>query len=276
MSLTELSPSQVAALEERRQAESTAVAADVSEPIAGGIMSVSEVGSWTNQACGLGLAGPVSTADIERLIAFYTGRGIEPKLEVCPFVDASLLAGLAAEGFVVREFEAVLARSLADADERLVPERGWPPGITFVAVDRNNAEQVEAFIDASTSGFRPDGAPVPAPLAKTIRRLLAHPRSEAFLALDGDRAVGGGSLDVGEGAAALNGTSVLPSHRGRGIQQALMAIRLRRARERGCAIACIHSHPGIATERNAARLGFALVYHKIVLVRPGPGLVPSP
>lgn len=276
MSSTALSPSQIAALEERRQAESTAAAADVSQPIAGGMMSVSEVGSWTNQACGLGLAGPVSAAEVERLIAFYATRGIEPKIEVCPFVDASLLAELAAQGFVIREFEAVLARPLVRADEALEPPHGWPPGIRFAAVDRGDPAQVEAFIDASTSGFRPAGAPVPAPLATSIRRMLAGSRTEAFLALDGDRAVGGGSLDVGEDAAALNGTSVLPEYRGRGIQQALIAIRLRCARERGCAVACIHSRPGIATERNAARLGFALVYHKAALVRPGPGLVPSP
>ncbi|MCY1054655.1 GNAT family N-acetyltransferase [Nannocystis sp. SCPEA4] len=273
--MSELTPRDIAVLEERRQAECTVLAAETSEPIAGGFMSASGVGSWTNQACGLGLAGPVDGAELDRLIAFYAGRGIEPKLEVCAFADESLLAGLAARGFVLREFEAVLARPLAP-EEAFAPVHGWPQGITFARVHPSDAAQVEAYIDASTCGFRPEGAPVPEELAASVRRMLAQPRTEAFLALDGEVAVGGGSLDAGEGVAALLGTSVRPSHRGRGVQQALIALRLRAAQGRGCKVVCIHSRPGIPTERNAARLGFALVYHKVVLVRPGPGLVPSP
>lgn len=273
--MTNLTPRDIAALEERRQAECTVAAALVSEPIAGGFMSVSGAGSWTNQACGLGLAGPVEAAEVDRLIEFYASRGIEPKIEVSAFADETLLAGLAARGFVLREFEAVLARPLVPG-EAFAPAQGWPPGITFVRVDPQDAAQVEAFIDASTCGFRPEGSPVPPELADASRRMIAQARTACFLALDGEVAVGGGTLDVGEGVAALLGTSVRASHRGRGIQQALIALRLRAAQARGCAVVCIHSRPGIPTERNAARMGFALVYHKVALVRPGPGLVPSP
>lgn len=274
--MTGLTPRDIAALEERRQAEITVAAAETSEPIAGGFMSVSGVGSWTNQACGLGLAGPVAEAEVPRLVAFYASRGIEPKIEVCPFADESLLAGLAAHGFVLREFEAVLARPLTDASETFAPALGWPEGIRFARVDRHDSAEVEQFIEASTCGFRPENTPVPEELAATSRRMIARTRTESFLALEGEVAVGGASLDIGDGVAALMGTSVRSSHRGRGIQQALIAIRLLEARERGCVVACIHSRPGIPTERNAARLGFSLVYHKVVLVRPGPGLAPSP
>lgn len=268
------SPEEIAALEEMRQAESTAEAAETSRPIAGGVMSRSGVGSWTNQACGLGLAGPVSGAELDRLVRYYADFGIEPKIEVCPFADASLLEGLAARGFVLKEFESVLAREIDE--DAPAPPLGWPEGITVVRVDEGDPQQVESFIEASTCGFRPEDAPVPPELAASIRRLLARPRFEGFLALDGDAAVGGAGLDMGRGVAALLGTSVRRTYRGRGIQQALISARLARARERGCVVACIHSRPGIPTERNAARLGFRLVYHKVALVRPGPGLEPSP
>lgn len=270
-----LTPRDIAVLEERRQAECTVLAAETSEPVAGGFMSVSGVGSWTNQACGLGLAGPVDEASLDRLVEFYASRGIEPKLEVCAFADESLLAGLARRGFVLREFEAVLARPIAP-DEAFAPQLGWPAGITFTRVDPRDAAEVEAFLDASTCGFRPEDAPVPDALVAASHRMLAQPRTEAYLARDGEQAVGGGWLDVGDGAAALLGTSVRAAYRGRGIQQALIALRLRAAQARGCKVACIHSRPGIPTERNAARLGFTLVYHKVALVRPGPGLAPSP
>lgn len=269
-----MSPAEIAALEERRQAESTAEAAETSQAIAGGIMSRSGVGSWTNQACGLGLAGPVDRAEVDRLDAFYADHAIEPKVEVCPFADPSLLEGLAARGFVLKEFESVLAREVEA--EVPGPVHGWPAGIEIVRVDPRDERQLAAYIEASTVGFRPDDAPVPAELEAAIRRLIARPRFEGFVALEDGTAVGGAGLDVGRGVGALLGTSVRKSHRGRGIQQALISARLSRARERGCVVACIHSRPGIPTERNAARLGFALVYHKVALVRPGAGLEASP
>jgi len=52
----------------------------------------------------------------------------------------------------------------------------------------------------------------------------------------------------------------------------LIARRIERVRELGTLFACIVSKPGIATERNAQRLGFQLAYTKIVAVMPGPGL----
>jgi GNAT superfamily N-acetyltransferase len=75
---------------------------------------------------------------------------------------------------------------------------------------------------------------------------------------------------------SLFGTSVLPAFRRRGIQQALIAARLGRALSLRADLASITSHPGIPTERNAARLGFQLAFVRSVLVKRGPGLVPSP
>ena len=75
---------------------------------------------------------------------------------------------------------------------------------------------------------------------------------------------------------SLFGTSVLPAFRRRGIQQALIAARLGRALSLEAELASITSHPGIPTERNAARLGFQLAFARSVLVKRGPGLVPSP
>lgn len=62
------------------------------------------------------------------------------------------------------------------------------------------------------------------------------------------------------------GVSELPEFRRRGIQQALIAARLQACVDAGCELACIHSSPGIGTERNAARMGFALAYTKVTLV----------
>ena len=51
---------------------------------------------FVNQAMGLGFDGPVSNDDLNRLVEFFTSRGVEPKVELCPLADESLVKGLAA------------------------------------------------------------------------------------------------------------------------------------------------------------------------------------
>ena len=109
-----------------------------------------------------------------------------------------------------------------------------------------------------------------------MERVTAHPRVTPVLASIDGQPAGGGQVELFQDEAALIGGAVLPAFRRRGIQQQLTVHRLELARTAGASWACVHARPGIATERSALRLGFRLVYAKAVLVRPGPGLVPSP
>ena len=75
-------------------------------------------------------------------------------------------------------------------------------------------------------------------------------------------------LGSGEPAASVTAlwrTTVVPAHRRRGIQLALIAHRLRIGLEHGSELAVIESKPGIPTERNAARLGFGMTYTRLIL-----------
>ncbi len=264
-----LSPIEIARLEEDRQAVGTADIATEAVAIAGGWMCYEAPGSWSNQAAGLGLAGPVSDAELDALVAFYETRKAEPRIEVCPFVDDSLVVGLAERGFVLCEFENVLARELtADEDLRAIAPHGSPAGLTIERVDAADAERVALFADVSSSGFRAEGTAVPPSDLALTTRIAAHPRCDSYLAMIDDEPAGGGSMEVGEHVGSLFSTSVLPAYRRRGIQAALIVQRLERARERGCRLVCIHSQPGIPTERNAARLGFAIAYTKVLMVKP--------
>lgn len=268
---------EIALREERRQAEGTAAVADESLVLGGGILSFAGRGSWANQACGLGLDGAVSDADLDRLVDFYASRGVEPRVELCPFADASVVDGLAERGFVLREFENVLARHLDPSEDlRSILTRPLPAELAIERVDPRDDVTVDTVIEVSTSGFRPAGEPVPQNLYEVARRGILQSGCDSYLArMDGVPA-GGSSMEARGSIAALYGTTVLPRYRRRGIQAALIVRRLERARERGCTLAVIHSRPGIATESNALRLGFFLAYTKVVLVRPGEGLEPSP
>lgn len=261
---------------ERRQARSTAALADETIEVAGGLASFGGVGAWLNQACAVGLDGPVAPAEVERLVAFYAGRGVEPKVILSPFVDPTLLEALGARGFTVREFETVLARGL-EPGEPLAPAAHPPPaGLTLERVDPADAAALATYVEVSTAGFRPEGAPPDPVLSRIVVDHARRPGVWALLArLDG-APVGGGALEVGDGVAALMGASVLAAARRRGVQQALIARRLELARDAGARLATIQARPGIPTERNAGRLGFRVAYTRATVAMAGPGLAPSP
>lgn len=230
-----------------------------------------------NKACGFGLERPLTDAELDGLVAFFAQRGVEPKVELSPFVPQALLAGLAARGFVLREFENVLAQPLSPGDQPLNPlPGGWPAEVTIDRVNPSDEAAVREFIEVSNSGFLPEGAPVPEVFMESGLKALRAPTYDSYVARVGREVVGAGGCESSDGSTALFGTSVKPAYRKRGIQQALIAKRLERAREKGSRLAFIISGPGIPTERNAARLGFHMAYTRAVLVKHGEGLKPSP
>jgi len=275
-------PIEIARLEENREAVAVGEIALESEPLAGGVMAFTPPGTWSNQACGIGLSGPVSERELNRLVDYYVSRGVEPRIELAPFADESVIKGLAERCFTVREFVNVFARALPPGEDlRALLPFGWPEGLRMQWIDPTDEALVHKYAVVSGSGFRKPGEEITAELLGLTVRATTHPRSDSFLARIGAEPVGGGGLettgpDNARRIACLFGASVYPGFRRRGIQQALIVRRMEMARERGAEFVCILSRPGIPTERNAARLGFQLAYTKAVLAMAGPGLIPSP
>lgn len=243
---------------------------------AGGLLSFEGPGSYLNKACGFPPGGRFTAADAEVIETFFVTRGVEPRVEIAPHVDASLLEHLARRGFVLAELETRLVRVLPpDEDLRAALPHGWPPGLTLERVDPEDLDAVELYARVVGEGFVDPGEPVTDGLLAFSRSVAAQRSSDCFLARLDSRAVGGGACDSRDGIGALFGASVVHDARGRGIQQALMVVRMERAREKGASIATIACSPGIATERNAARLGFRVAYTSVALVKHVPGLAPS-
>jgi len=241
-------------------------------PIAGGWAARDVPGTWANSSAGLGLDGPVEREEIQRLAAWYISAGIEPRVEVCPLADPSLLHALALEGFVAREFEQLLYLELAGG-EAITPPRAPPEGLVIEIVDPTDDRAVLEAATTIDSGFAAPMRPVLERNVSLAMRCLRHHRSTTVVAkLDG-RAVGAGSMETHGHLAALYGLSVAPEHRRRGLQQAMIAFRLALARERGCTLATITGVPGGGTERNVRRFGFEVAYTRAIFVKPGPGLV---
>lgn len=262
----------IAALEEARQARGLAEIADECMTFAGGIAGRAVPGAWTNNVVGAGLSGPVSRGEVEKLVAWYASRGIEPRVELCPYVDPTLTTELELAGFVLRGFETVFFRHL-DAGREVSAVHAAPPALRIRRVRADDPVEVSSFSRVAVSGFFPAEEEIPDEFLELSRRAARHPRTVAMIAeLDG-AIVGAGSCEVSGEVVALFGLSVLPEFRRRGIQQALIAARLNHAAAQGARFATIGGKPGAGTERNVLRMGFAVAYTRAVVCRPGPGLV---
>lgn len=271
-----LAPVDIARLEEARQARGVADAAGYAEPIAGGLMCFGGEGSWANQACNLALDGPVTGDELDRLCHFYTSRGVEPRVELCPFADRSLIEGLAERRFVVREFETVLARELAsEEDLRAALPRGWPQGLTIGRLDPADDAALGEYIEFGIRGFIGPDAPIPDSWTRAGIRVARHERCDSFVGRVDGAIVATAGMESAPPVACLFGATTAEAFRQRGVQAAMIVARLERARQRGCTLGVIHSRPGIPTERNALRLGFQVAYTKAILVQPGEGLARS-
>lgn len=234
-----------------------------------GVMCFAGPGSWANMAINLGLREPVNDDDLDRIIAFYESRGIEPKVEVCPYADDSLIRGLGERGFCVRAVETNL---VFDTERTSIPE--LRRDIEIVRVDPNDEAMVEESVRIRREGFVPK-EPAEAH-DRMMRRVLRAPGVVGWMARMDGAFVAAGDVEAVAPAAVLIAGCTLEHARGKGCQRALMIARLRAAREAGCRYVMVETLPHVATGRNALRLGFFVAYTKITFTRPGEGLLPSP
>ena len=267
-------PAIARAVERKRQA-TTIELGTVAETLADGVMVFDEVGSPVNRACGLGVDGPVSGEDLDRIVAFYDQRQVPATVEVGSYAHESVVFGLGARGFVLDQLTHVFARDLvAEEDVAGLVLSGTPPGVTIEPVDPDDENAVRTLARVVLLGFYPDPSAITPAQMRPSTRAVKLAGSDAFLARIDGEVVGGGRSESGDGMTALMGASVLPSHRGRGIQRALMSARIEQAWRRGSRVVTVGSAPGGPTERNAVRLGFRMVCMRFRFVRPHASALP--
>ena len=140
---------------------------------------------------------------------------------------------------------AVLAARAAQTAER------WAghdvPGVTVRAVDASEWSLVQRAMYGDSVDDR---------LTRTLPHLLASRGVSSFVAFDGDRPVGTGTLVTRWHSGSLVMGVVLPEARGRGIQRAIIAARVAAAIEAGCDLLVAEADADSTSERNLQRLGF--------------------
>jgi GNAT superfamily N-acetyltransferase len=233
--------------------------ADVCAEIAGGIATFSGTDSPITQAFGVGLSGPVSENDLDRLEDFFFSRGAPVALELCPFIDPSLLEVLKSRPYRLEEFSNVLVREVSSLEEIPVPECGLE---VRAAVPRENTVYSEIVAEAFSEYL-----PINETLRRVIETFFKRPSGRCFLAIDGNEIVSGGCVAADQNVAEFYGAATLKSFRNRGAQTRLISARLKWAVEQGCDLATTTTQPGSSSQRNYERAGFRVVYTRAKVVR---------
>src|SRR5207237_767996 len=114
------------------------------EEISGGHMVFAGVGSPIGRAVGLGLDGPVSSADLDRLEQFYRSRGAAAQGDVCPLTDSTLIEMLKKRCYSMTELNNVLYRRLQPND----PTPEISEGINIRPTDSRRAGEAGLDLDA--------------------------------------------------------------------------------------------------------------------------------
>lgn len=238
---------------ERMQASQAGDKAAVVE-VAGGYGIYCGANSPVTQAVGLGLNGPVSKEEFDRLEEFYFSRNEAVRVETCPLVDASLIEHYRERGYHVSEFSNVMVRPVRQAEQAAIP-----PDIEIARVADG---EIDLWTLTVAQGFA-EHFPVTQELLDVMRMFASGKNTECYLARIDGRVAGGATLAVRGRIAGLFGASTLPAFRRRGVQTALLDVRMQRAAEQGCELAMSLAQPRSASQRNIARQGFRTLYTRV-------------
>jgi GNAT superfamily N-acetyltransferase len=233
------------------------------ERVAGGFAIYCGAGSPVTQAVGLGLDGPVSEGEFDRLEEFYRSRSEAVRVETCPLADASLIRYFGERGYRVTEFSNVMALPLDGSSLSTSVPSIPPDGVT---IERIGKEHTDLWTLTVSQGFS-EKFPVTQEVLDVMKMFAHGSNVECYLARVDGAVAGGATLAVREGVAGLFGASTLPAFRNRGVQTALLKQRLARAAEQNCDLAVCLAAPGSSSQRNVVRLGFSVLYTRVKFER---------
>jgi GNAT superfamily N-acetyltransferase len=231
------------------------------EEIAGGVAVFAGVDSPATQAIGVGLHGPVTDEDLDRLGDFFQIRSAPAAVELCPLIEMSLYERFAARGYRLLEVSNVHVRELSKAD---AAQSSLPPGVT---VKQASPDEAKLWTRTVSQGFA-EQFPVTPEMLDVMEGFFSAVHATAFLAYVDGQVAGGGALAIHGGVCGLFGASTLPDFRRHGVQTALLNARIGHATNQGCDLAVSITAPASISQRNIERAGFRVAYTRTKLIRP--------
>lgn len=238
--------------------------------VAGGAATFAEPGSPFNKVAGLGFCGLPSGQVLSEIERSFAGCGVPVQVELAHVADPAVGLLLTERGYRLEAFENVLGLALNPAPEQLAR-----PGIE---IRRSEDDEFDAWLAVVAHGAaHPDAQGLPWHEEFPRDRYIAALRDSAaagvrrYAAVRDGALAGGAGLRIAEGIAQFAGAATAPEHRRHGVQAALLAARVSDSAAAACDVAVITTQPGSASQHNAQRQGFDLLYTRAVLVR-----TPSP
>jgi GNAT superfamily N-acetyltransferase len=224
--------------------------------VAGTYAMYDGVGSPVTQTFGLGLFEAPTAAALDELERFFLVRSAPVFHEVSPLAGLPALALLNERGYRPVELTSVMYRPLAAIEDS---DLGQGSRIRVRPIEKHEGE---VWARTTARGWSE------VPELKDFLLALAPLSTErqdsiSFLAEMASEPVATGVLCLGGGVALLGGACTVPEARKQGAQSALLASRLRYAKDEGCDVAMICTQPGSASQRNAERNGFRIAYTRI-------------
>jgi hypothetical protein len=215
-----------------------------------------------NRAIGLGLERPARARDVDAMLELYAESGTKWWLHWNPYARP---AGFESQ-LLQRGFTQPARRSWA----KMLRGPESPPQIpTDLATGPAGDREADSVVRAIAQAFE-----MPPFMADWLRELHGRPRWRVYAVRDGAQIVGGGCLFVSGRDAWLGMGSVLASHRRRGGQGALMALRIADAAAAGAtAIVTETGEQVVASEPNPSlvnmrRCGFMTVVSRLNFASP--------
>lgn len=207
-----------------------------------------------NRVVGLGIETPATEQSIEACIDVFQRQAITNfAFQQSPQAQPeSIPVWLQSHGLPRRDNWVKVYRS---------PQEDIPTIPTALRVELVGAEYAQTFAEIMYSAF----SWIPAMVKTWVAAMHGRPRWRHYMAFEGDQAVATGSLYVENGIGWLGFGATHPDYRKRGAQGAIMAQRIRDARELGCEWVVTDTgedtpeHPN-PSFHNMIRTGFKVAY----------------
>lgn len=256
--LVEGSGAAIAAQQARAIATIAPESGAAAQPLDGGELIAFGPGRYVNRAMGVGLGDAGADDVVAAIDAFYRERGMAPSLELSPWARSPVIELLGASGYRTERFRNVYVAALPVESARPIARHHVAPMTAATAAARK----------AMLAGDAPDDSDARRVSDEMCDATATMPDPQAFVAMVDGNPVACGSLTVADGVGWLGAAATFPSHRGRGLQTALLDHRLRLAHRLGCELAAATALPDGQSASNLIACGFQLLYTQAVLTRP--------
>jgi GNAT superfamily N-acetyltransferase len=201
----------------------------------------------------VGTSRPVTENELSALEQFYRDHACPVRVWVSDRTHNSFLDVLQDRGYAARSHSVSWFRSL---DRGPIHCEHRNVEVLPVASHRD-----ERWIQTVAAGFFEDDESVspteiPSSFVDLFFALGCAPGDQRFLALKDGEYVGGAVLNVADDVAMVRTASTRFARRNMGVQQALLATRLKCAREQGARIALVQTPPSGPAAHNMTKFGF--------------------